>query len=121
MIWQAIRAVTVEVLGVGAVIFMLFGAAGWTVERVGAPPLPDVDQAWEWLQEKSDGLTASIKPNLPADQRERFAADRLDHYGHLYGDAAGSYATQAARQLDLPLAPAAQSLSPPTNQLLGTL
>jgi len=121
MIWQAIRAVTVELMGVGAVIFLLFSAAGWTVESAGVQPMREVDRAWNWLQETSDHVAASIKPNLSADQRQRFAAERLDYYGHLYGDAAGSYTTQAARQLHLQLAPADQSPSLPTNQLLGTL
>lgn len=121
MIWQAIRAVTVEAMGVGAVIFLLFGAAGWTVESAGVEPRQQVDQAWKWLQETTDHVTASIKPNLTADQRQRFAAERLDYYGNLYGDTAGSYATQAARRFDLQLAPADQKPALPTNQLLGTL
>ncbi|MBI2480035.1 MAG: hypothetical protein HYV60_15810 [Planctomycetia bacterium] len=121
MIWQAIRAVTVEVMGVGAVIYMLFGAAGWTMESAGVRPKQEVDRAWKWFQETTDQVTTTIKPNLTAEQRQQFTAERLDYYGHLYGDAAGGYATQAASQLDLQLAPAAQSPSPPTNQLLGTL
>lgn len=121
MIWQAIRAVTVEVMGVGAVIYMLFGAAGWTMESAGVRPQQEVDRARKWLQETTDQVTATITPNLTADQRQQFAAERLGYYGHLYGDAAGGYASQAARQLDLQLAPAAQSSSPRPNQLLGTL
>ena len=121
MIWQAIRAVTVEALGVGAVIFMLFSAAGWTVEGSGVQPRQEVERAWKWLQETSDHVTASNKPNLTADQRQRFAAERLDYYGRVYGDAAGNYATQAARQLDLPFVPADQKPSLPPNRLLGTL
>ncbi|MDA1050044.1 MAG: hypothetical protein O3C40_06140 [Planctomycetota bacterium] len=117
MIWQAIRAVTIEAMGVGAVIFMLFGAAGWTVESAGVEPKQEVDRAWKWLQATTDHVTSSIKPNLTDEQRQRFAAQRLDYYGHLYGEAAGSYTTQAAQQL----APADQSPSPATNQLLGTL
>ena len=121
MIWQAIRAVTVEVVGVGAVIFVLFSATGWTVESVGVQPRQEVDRAWKWLQETSDHVSATIKPNLTADQRQRFAAERLDYYGHVYGDAAGSYATEAARQLDRQFVPADQKPSLPQNQLLGTL
>ncbi len=113
MIWQAIRAVTVEVMGVGVVIFLLFGAAGWTVESAGVEPRQQVDRAWKWLQETTDHLTATVKPNMTADQRQRFAAERLDYYGHLYG--------KAAQQLDGHLAPADQKPSLPTNQLLGTL
>jgi hypothetical protein len=121
MIWQAIRAVTVEVMGVGAVIFMLFSAAGWTVESAGVQPRQELDRAWKWLQETSDDVTASIKPNLTADQRQRFAAQRLDHYGRIYGEAAGGYATHAARRLDLQFVPADQTPSLPPNQLLGSL
>jgi hypothetical protein len=121
MIWQAIRAVTVEVMGVGAVIFLLFGAAGWTVDRVDVEPRQEVDRAWRWLQDTTDQFTATIKPNMTADQRQRFAAERLDYYGDLYGEAASSYAAQAAQNLDRQLAPADQTPSLPTNQLLGTL
>lgn len=121
MIWQAIRAVTVEIMGVGAVILMLFSAAGWTVESAGVQPMQEVDRAWKWLQETSSDVTASIKPNLTADERQRFAADRLDYYGHRYGEAAGGYATHAARQLDLQFVPADQKPSLPPNQLLGSL
>ena len=121
LIWQAIRAVTVEVMGVGAVIFLLFGAAGWTFESAGVQPRREVDRALEWLQETTDHVAASIKPNLTDDQRQRFTAERLDYYGHLYGEAAGSYANQAAHQLSLQWAPADQQPSLPTNQLLGTL
>ncbi|HUG70443.1 MAG TPA: hypothetical protein VMM76_22020 [Pirellulaceae bacterium] len=121
MIWQAIRAVTVEVMGVGAVIFMLFGAAGWTVESAGVQPKQEVDRAWKWLQETTEQVAASIKPNLTDDQRQQFAAERLDYYGHLYGEATSGYASRAAGQMDFQLIPADQRPSLPTNQLLGTL
>lgn len=121
MIWQAIRAVTVEVMGVGAVLFMLFGAAGWTVESAGVETKQEAGRAWQWMHETSDEVTASLKPNLTADQRQRFAADRLDYYGSLYSEAAGSYANRAAEQGNVRLLPADQKPSLPTNQLLGTL
>ncbi|MEO8498818.1 MAG: hypothetical protein ABI614_27470 [Planctomycetota bacterium] len=121
MIWQAIRAVTVEAIGVFAVIFLLFGAAGWTMESVAVQPTQEINRAWTWMRATTNEVTASIKPNLTADQRQRFAAERLDYYGHLYGGAASAHAAQAARQFDLPLAPAEQSTSLPKNQLLGTL
>ena len=121
MIWQAIRAVTVEVMGVGAVIFMLFGAAGWTVESAGVQPKQEVDRAWKWFQETTDQVTAIIKPNLSAEQRQQFAAERLDYYSHLYGEATSDYASKAASQIDFQLPPAAQRPSLPPNRLLGTL
>ncbi len=121
MIWQAIRAVTVEVMGVGAVLFMLFGAAGWTVESAGVQPRQEVDRAWKWFQETTDQVMATIKPNLTADQRQQFAAERLDYYGHLYGETTEGYASQAADQIDSQLLPADQRPALPTNRLLGTL
>lgn len=117
MIWEAIRAVTVEVMGVGAVIFMLFSAAGWTVESAGVQPQHEVERAWEWVQATTDHVTASIKPKLTVEQRQRFAAERLDYYGQLYGDTAGSDTSPTARQL----MPAVRSPAPRVNQLLGTL
>lgn len=120
MIWQAIRAVTVEAMGVGAVIFMLFGA-GWTMESAGVQTKQEVDRAWQWVQEATDEVSATIKPGLTADQREQFAAERLDYYGGLYRDAAGGYANRAAEQMNFQLLPADQRPSLPTNQLLGTL
>jgi len=121
MIWQAIQAVTVEVMGVGAVIFMLFGAAGWTVESAGVQPKQEVDQAWKWSQATTDQVTATIKPNLTAEQREQFTAERLEYYGHLYGEATSGYANKAAEQIDFQSLPADQRPSLPTNRLLGTL
>ena len=121
MIWQAIRAVTVEALGVGAVIFMLFNAAGWTVESVGVQPRQEVDRAWTWLQATTDEVTTTIRPKLTAAERQRFAAERLDYYGQVYGDAAGNYASEAVRRLDHQFVPADQKPSLPANQLLGTL
>ncbi|MBC8354740.1 MAG: hypothetical protein H8E66_22400 [Planctomycetes bacterium] len=121
MIWQAIRAVTIEVMGVGAVIFLLFGAAGWTVESAAVQPKQEVDRAWNWLRETSDDFTASIQPNLTADERESFAAERLDYYGTFYGEAADSYANRAVEHLQRRAEPADQKPALPTNQLLGTL
>ncbi len=121
MIWQAIQAVTVEVMGVGAVIFMLFGAAGWTVESAGVQPQQEVDRAWKWFQATTDQVTATIKPNLTAEQREQFTAERLEYYGHLYGEATSGYANKAAEQIDFQSLPADQRPSLPTNRLLGTL
>ncbi|MBI2480033.1 MAG: hypothetical protein HYV60_15800 [Planctomycetia bacterium] len=72
-----------------------------------------------WLQETTDQVTATIKPNLTADQRQQFAAKRLGYYGHLCGEAAGGYASHAAEQLNLQLLPADQQRTLPTNQLLG--
>lgn len=121
MIWQAIQAVTVEVMGVGAVIFMLFGAAGWTVESAGVQPKQEVDRAWKWVQETTDQVTATIKPNLTPEQRQQFTAERLDYYGHLYGEATSDHASKAADQIDFQLLPADQRPSLPSNRLLGTL
>ena len=60
MIWQAIRAVTVEVMGIGAVIFLLFGAAGWTLESAVAQPKQEVDRAWKWLQDTKEHVTTQF-------------------------------------------------------------
>jgi hypothetical protein len=116
MIWQAIRAVTVEVMGVGAVIFMLFGAAGWTAESAGVNTRSEIDRAVNWLQESTGKVLATLKPKLTAEQRQQFAAERLDHYGQIYGEAASSYAKRLQQQT-----PVSQDSALPTNQLLGTL
>lgn len=121
MIWQAVRAVTIEVMGVGVVIFMLFGAAGWTVESAGVQPKQEVERAWQWVQDTTDDVAASIKPKLTDDERQRFAEDRLDYYSQLYGEAANSYASQTAERFDVPVKPADKAPALPRNQLLGTL
>ncbi|MCA9119459.1 MAG: hypothetical protein H6822_05530 [Planctomycetaceae bacterium] len=121
LIWQAIRAVTVEVMGVGAVIFMLFSAAGWTFESAGVQTKQEAGRAWAWIRETTDVVATSIKPHLTAEQRQQFAAERLDLSSHFYRDAVGSYANETAKQSNIPRLPADQRPVLPTNQLLGTL
>lgn len=117
MIWQAVRAVTIEAIGIGAVIFVLFSAAGWTVDQGSNQSEQQIERAWQWVQETTDRVATTIKPKLSADQRERFAAERLEYYSSLYREAATGYASQA---MPTPQ-PAEQGTSLPTNQLLGTL
>ena len=121
MIWEAIRAVTIETMGVGAVIFMLFGTAGLTVESAGVQPKQELDRAWHWVRETTNNVTSSVKPNLTVEQREEFAAERLNYYGEFFGEAVSSYAEQATERLPLRVKPVDHSPELPTNQLLGTL
>ncbi len=121
MIWQAVRAVTIEALGIGAVIFILFSAAGWTVDHSVDKPKQQIDRAWQWVQDTTDDVATIVKPNLTAEEREQFAAERLDYYSGFYSEAASDYANGSASQAT-PSQPASERAPVlPTNQLLGTL
>lgn len=120
LIWKGIRAVTVETAGVVAVVWMLFAAAGWTVESVGVEPKDEAADAWEWLQETARDVTASIKPQLDERDRQRYVEQRLDHYSRVYRQAASKSLKQAAQHLNREQ-PLADSAAEPTNRLLGSL
>ena len=115
MIWQAIRAVTVEVMGVGAVIFVLFNTAGWTFESVGASPHESMESAARWFESTKDRVAEALRPEASAEQRHEFAADRLDFYGRFYRDAAGNFVDRAVRE------PSRSDSAAQPNRLLGAL
>lgn len=117
IMWQAVRAVTVEAIGVGAVIFVLFNAAGWSFATSSDQSKKRFEQAWQWVQKGTNDVTAVVSPNLSDDERTQFAAERLDYYSQLYRDAASTYAGDAAQ---LPRR-ADENRKLPSNQLLGTL
>jgi len=86
MMWGAIRAVSVEMLGVLFVLWIMFVAAGWTLETAGLESPRTTARSWNWLATKPrtnsetnrwavSDVTARSTP--PANS-ERTAASHLD-------------------------------------------
>ena len=89
---QALQAVTVEFLGVLLVVWMLFGFASWGLSSAtGRKP--------QWNQTVANVLVtwknclAEAMPQASADNPERsaYVAQRLDHYGQLFGTASRNF------------------------------
>ena len=87
VVFHAVRAVVVELLGVLLVLWLLFGTASWTLECAGVS------------QETTSGLLASFrnpivgpsKSDAGQESVSEDVAQRLDHYSRMYRRAATSY------------------------------
>ena len=105
MIWGAVRAVSVEMLGVVFVVWTLFGAAGWSLESAGTRPVqtPGTMQAaapvWQWMSSLPDTIAAAAPSPGPQHDRSDFTANRLDHYGTVYSHAAKQYVERLGDEL----------------------
>lgn len=119
LIWKAIRAVTVETIGVVAVVWILFAAAGWTMQSAGVEPRQEAGRAWNWFGEVAGDIGASVKPTLDGDEREQYVEQRLAHYSRAYKQAAGHYVRSAVGDLasETPAAEAADAQR--SSRLLG--
>lgn len=104
LIWKAIRAVTMEAMGIAAVVWVLFAGVGWTVQsssndRSPIQPKVEAERAMQWLQESTGEVVEALKPPIESRERGRYVEQRLDHYSQRYREDAGAYIKQAARDL----------------------
>ena len=100
LIWAAIRAVTVEMIGVIVVVWFLFGAAGWTLESAGARPTDEAKQLWDSF---ADTTVQAVQ--VPEDEQQRaiYVEGRLEHYSQLYRDAAQRHLRRVGEDFDIEL------------------
>lgn len=101
VLWKAVRAVTVETMGVVAVVWVLVAGAGWTfenatAERVHTHTKAPTSQTLQWLNNTASDVVEGMKPQLCQADRERYVQERLDHYSQLYGQEATDYIKRAA-------------------------
>ena len=90
LFWKAIRALTVETIGVGAVVWVVFAAAGWTMQAVDDRP-SEAGNTWQWLEGKTRDFSRPWQPRVESRERERYVEQRLDHYSRLYQERAREY------------------------------
>jgi len=96
---QAIRAATVETLGVVVVVILLFGVPAFSLQNSGAT-LPGQEFFETWLRSVGDRIQHTItSPGLPAAQRRHYAERRLTHYSRSYGRAATQYIKKVANEI----------------------
>jgi hypothetical protein len=89
--WQAIRAATIETLGVAFIIVVLFGVPTWTLadhSRI-LPQRGNVGAWLEFVREKFQNRPAVAKPDIEA--RQRYAEQRLSHYSQSFQRAASDH------------------------------
>ncbi len=81
--WKAFQAVSVEMIGVVAVLWLLFGVAGWTTRSRPA-------------------AATRVSPAPPAAaaaaQRVEYTGARLDHYSRQYRHAASGFLSSLATE-----------------------
>lgn len=125
---QATQAVAVELLGVLLVVWMLFGFASWGLQSA-------TGQGTSWNRQLADALSSrtslgnhSAAPHrisarsadkAEEDERIRYVAQRLDHYGRVLKIVSrnmGRSAWQQATQPETDFAPPAT----PTTSLAGS-
>ena len=96
IIGQAIRAVVIEMMGVVLVVWLLFGAAAWTVESYVPSPATIESPAQALAQSPPlQRLLAKInsvrlgwlEDNQEPTHRSGEVARLLDHYSNVYGSA----------------------------------
>ena len=92
VLWQAIRAATIETLGVALVVVVLFGVPTWSLRGTG-PDVPGSDVVRGWLQSMRDGVQAGISALQPTGTaRRHYVEERLDFYSQTYRQASTDYA-----------------------------
>ncbi len=92
MIGKAMRAVVVEAMGVILVLWLLFGAATWTLNSYASSTVtrrPLIDQSsFHSVREKLRSLQTTALFDRRHDHAPEEVARRLDHYSNLYGTVA---------------------------------
>ena len=90
ILWQALRAATIETLGVAFVVVLVFGLPTWSLHQAANPDTP-ADAVWIWLESFPQALQRQFATIRPDTGREQYVEQRLSYYGQLYGDAAGEH------------------------------
>ncbi|MFV1965607.1 MAG: hypothetical protein ACC628_09315 [Pirellulaceae bacterium] len=96
ILWQAIRAATIETLGVVLLIVALFGVPTWTLTE-NSSIVPQEKSVRMWLESLRDGRHAVAKPEVEA--RQRYAEQRLSHYSRTFGRAASGCVKRVASEV----------------------
>jgi hypothetical protein len=96
LLLQAIRAATIETLGVALVILVLFGVPTWALSGNSSSVRPKASVRM-WLESLRPARHAVAKPAIEA--RQTYAEQRLTHYSHALGRAASDYAQQVAHEI----------------------
>jgi hypothetical protein len=91
LVLQALRAATIETLGVAFVVFLLFGIPAWSLQQV-AEPTVNSKLDWSWAKSLHQGFKDSVSALRPDEDRQEYTAQQLTYYGQLYRRAAGEYA-----------------------------
>jgi DNA segregation ATPase FtsK/SpoIIIE-like protein len=85
--WQALRAATIETLGVALVVILVFGLPTWSLQQA-TQTNTSSDAVWDWFKALPHDLQRHFAADRPDNQRQQYVEQRLSHYGQLYGDAA---------------------------------
>jgi hypothetical protein len=96
IVLQALRAATIETLGVALVLCLLFGIPTWTLQQASGSA-SRATTVWTWLKSLPDELQSSVSQS--GHQRREYTKEQLTHYGRMYGQAACGYAQTVAEEL----------------------
>lgn len=94
LLFQATRAVTVELIGVLAFVWLLFSATTWTMSATGTAP----ESPWrEWGPALRQHVASVVSP--PTAEQQQYTQDTLDRYGERYKKGTALHIRQLASEV----------------------
>lgn len=86
VLWQALRAVTLESLAVAAVVLLVFGLPSWHGMQ-GQDRSTAVERVTGWFKSVGESVKEHVAPPAANERRAAYTEQRLQYYRQLYGQA----------------------------------
>ena len=90
ILWQALRATTIESLGILLVVWLLFGAPTWAFQWAVDPSVGNVAVS-TWFGSLQESIARTLASTDADEDRIRYADEKLDFYSQVYRHAATGY------------------------------
>ena len=97
--WRALRAATIETLGVVLVVILVFGLPTWSLQQAADTPT-NTAAIWNWLRELPQQVQQRLALMRPNTQQQTYAEERLEYYSQLYRSAAANCVRGIVGQAD---------------------
>jgi hypothetical protein len=120
LLWQAVRAATIETLAIVTIIWLLFGLPAYSYQWAVTSSSPG-RTVWTWKPLIENGKVQPIVVAQPPLQRHRFTEIRLLHYGRLLRNAVNRHLRGVADQIAAQLPDGQHGTSPPALQVLRAI